>query len=206
MRPIYVIGITGKMTSGKSTVCSYLKEFIGETAVLDVDSLAKEIYRENPGVVERLKTCFGECILNPDGLVNYKNLGRIVFSSKDELEKLNRIMADEILKKIKEFLKKKAKFKCVIIDAAILFNNDIYKLCDVIIRVTAARQKRLKLLENKTGLPENEAILRLEGQHIKYIKKSVNFTIRNEGSKISLKKKVFELAEQIKPDIYAIKY
>lgn len=206
MRPIYVIGITGKMASGKSTVCSYLKEFIGETAVLDVDSLAKEIYCENTGVVERLKTCFGECILSPDGLVDYKSLGRIVFSSKDELEKLNEIMADEILKKIKEFLKKNTKFKCVIIDAAILFNNDIYKLCDAIIRVTADKQKRLKLLKNKTGLSESEVILRIEGQHIKYIKKSVDFTIVNEGSKISLRKKIFELAEKIKPDIYAIKY
>ena len=166
MRPIYVIGITGKMASGKSTVCSYLKEFIRGAAALDVDSLAKEIYCENPGLVERLKTCFGECILSPDGLVDYKSLGRIVFSSKDDLEKLNNIMADEIFKKIEEFLKKNKELKCVIIDAAILFNNDIYKLCDVIIRVTADKRKRLKLLTNKAGLPESEAILRIEGQHI----------------------------------------
>ncbi len=146
------------MASGKSTVCSYLKEFIRETAVLDVDTLAKEIYCENPGLVERLKACFGECILGPDGSVDYKSLGRIVFSSKDDLEKLNSIMADEILKKIKEFIKKNTEIKCVIIDAAILFNNGIYKLCDLIIWVTADKRKRLKLLKGKTGLTESEAI------------------------------------------------
>ncbi len=206
MRPVYIIGIAGKMASGKSTVCSYLKEFIGETIVLDVDSLAKEIYCENTALVESLKGCFGECVLGADGLVDYKSLGRIVFSSKAELEKLNNIMADEILKKIKEFLKKNKDARCVIIDAAILFNNDIHKLCDSIIRVTADKRIRLKLLKNKTGLTESEAILRLEGQHIKYIKKSVNFTIRNNGSKDSLRERIFELAEKIKPDIYAIKY
>jgi dephospho-CoA kinase len=206
VRPIYIIGIAGKMASGKSTVCSYLKEFIPETVVLNVDSLAKEIYCENPGLVERLKACFGECILSPDGYVDYKNLGRIVFSSKDDLEKLNNIMADEIIKKIQEFLKKNIGVKCVIIDAAILFNIGINKLCDLIIWVTADKRKRLKLLKNKTGMPKSEAIMRIEGQHIKYIKKLVDFTIRNNGSKISLEKKIFELAEKIKPDIYASKY
>ncbi len=48
--------------------------------------------------------------------------------------------------------------------------------------------------------------LRIEGQHIKYIKKFVDFSIRNDGSMISLRKKVFELAEKIKPDIYAFKH
>jgi dephospho-CoA kinase len=206
VRPIYIIGIAGKMASGKSTVCTYLKEFIGETAVLDVDSLAKEIYCENPALVERLKVCFGECILSPDGVVDHKSLGRMVFSSKDNLDKLNDIMAGEILKKIKEFLKNNIDIKCVIIDAAILFNNDIYKLCDLIIWVTAGKLKRLKLLENKTGMPESEVIMRIEGQHIKYIKKLVDFAIRNSGSKDSLRKRVFELAEKIKPDIYAFKY
>jgi dephospho-CoA kinase len=206
VRPIYIIGIAGKMASGKSTVCSYLKEFIPETAVLDVDSMAKEIYCENPVLVERLKACFGKGIINPEGLVDYKSLGRIVFSSKDDLEKLNNIMADEILIKIQEFLKKNMEIKCVVIDAAILFNIGIHKLCDLIIWVTADKRKRLKLLKNKTRMPESEAILRIEGQHIKYIKESVDFTIRNDGSKISLRKKILELAEKIKPDIYAFKY
>jgi dephospho-CoA kinase len=206
VRPIYIIGIAGKTASGKSTVCSYLKEFIPEAVVLDVDALAKEIYCENPGLVKRLKACFGECILNPDGLVDYKSLGRVVFSSKNDLEKLNGIMAGEIIKKIEEFLKKNMEIKCVIIDAAILFNIGIYKLCDFIIWVTSGKRKRLKLLKNKTGMPESEAILRIEGQHIKYIKKSVDFIINNDGSKTSLEKKIFELAEKIKPDIYAIKY
>jgi dephospho-CoA kinase len=201
VRPIYIIGIAGKMASGKSTVCAYLKEFIGETVVLDVDSLAKEIYCENPALVERLKTCFGECILNPDGLIDHKSLGRIVFSSKDDLKKLNTLMAGEILKKIKEYIQINIKIKCIIIDAAILFNNDIYKLCDLIIWVTADKRKRLKLLKNKNGMPENEAILRIEGQHIKYIKKLVDFTIRNNGSKDILRKRIFELTEKIKPNI-----
>jgi dephospho-CoA kinase len=206
VRPIYIIGIAGKMASGKSTVCSYLKEFIPETAVLDVDSMAKEIYCENPVLVERLKACFGKGIISPEGLVDYKSLGRIVFSSKDDLEKLNNIMSDEIVIKIQEFLKKNTEIQCVVIDAAILFNIGIHKLCDLVIWVTAEKRKRLKLLKNKNGMPESEAILRIEGQHIKYIKKSVDFTIKNDGSKISLRKKILELAEKIKPDIYAFKY
>jgi len=206
VRPIYIIGIAGKMASGKSTVCSYLKEYIRESALLDVDALAKEIYRENPELVERLNACFGGCILNPEGQVDYKSLGKIIFSSKESLGKLNNMMAAEIEKKIKAFIKKNRDLSCIIIDAAILFNTGIYKLCDLILWVTADKRKRLKLLKNKTGMSESEAILRIEGQYIKYKKPLVDFQIRNSGSKDKLKEKISELAEKIKPDIYGFKY
>lgn len=194
------------MASGKSTVCAYLNEFIHDSIVLDVDSLAKEIYCENPGLVEKLCGCFGECILNPEGSVDFKSLGSIVFSSKNDLEKLNSIMAAEISKKVEEYLKKNHGHSCILIDAAILFNTDMYKFCDLIIWVSTDKQKRLIVLKNKAGLSESEAVLRIEGQRIKYKRTLVDHLIRNDGSKESLKKKIFELAEKIKPDIYGFKY
>jgi dephospho-CoA kinase len=55
-------------------------------------------------------------------------------------------------------------------------------------------------------MSESEAILRIEGQYIKYKKPLVDFQIRNSGSKDKLKEKISELAEKIKPDIYGFKY
>ncbi len=194
-----VLGITGKIASGKSTVSRYIKKQIGDTLFIDVDKVAKDIYCENPNVRPELVQCFGENVCSFNGAVNYEFLAGKVFSSKRELTKLNNLMFPLIEQEIKKIIRANRDKRCIIIDAAILFGSNLYKLCDYIIRVKSGVEKRKNFLKLKNKHFSDEDIkLRLEGQHIKIIKKLVNFEICNNGSLEELCNRVNTIISEIK--------
>ena len=104
-----------------------------------------------------------------------------------------------IEQEIQKILKANRDKKCIIIDAAILFGSNLYKLCDCIIRVKAGQEKRNDFMKSKNKHFSDEDIhLRLEGQHIKIIKKLVNFEICNNGSLEDLYNEVNTIIPEIK--------
>lgn len=199
MDKIIVLGITGKTASGKSTIGKYIKKQIGNTLFIDVDKVAKDIYCKNQNVRLELMECFGENVCSFDGAVNYKLLAEKVFSSKKELARLNNLMFGLIEREIQKIIKANRDKRCIIIDAAILFGSNLYKLCDCIIWVKAGQERRNDFLKLKNKHFSDEDIkLRLEGQHIKIIKKLVNFEIYNNGSLEDLYNQVNTIIPEIK--------
>lgn len=199
MDKIIVLGITGKTASGKSTIGKYIKKQIGDTLFIDVDKVAKDIYCKNQNVRLELVECFGENVCSFDGAVNYKLLAEKVFSSKKELARLNNLMFGLIEQEIQKIIKANRDKRCIIIDAAILFGSNLYKLCDCIIWVKAGIERRNDFLKLKNKHFADEDIhLRLEGQHIKIIKKLVNFEIYNNGSLEDLYNQVNTIIPEIK--------
>ncbi len=199
MDKIIVVGITGKTASGKSTIGKYIKKQIGNTLFIDVDKVAKDIYCKNQNVRLELVECFGENVCSFDGAVNYKLLAEKVFSSKKELARLNNLMFPLIEQEIQKIIKANRDKRCIIIDAAILFGSNLYKLCDCIIWVKAGIERRNDFLKLKNKHFSDEDIkLRLEGQHIKIIKKLVNFEIYNNGSLEDLYNQVNTIIPEIK--------
>ena len=199
MDKIIVLGITGKTASGKSTIGKYIKKQIGDTLFIDVDKVAKDIYCKNQNVRLELVECFGENVCSFDGAVNYKLLAEKVFSSKKELARLNNLMFALIEQEIQKIIKANRDKRCIIIDAAILFGSNLYKLCDCIIWVKAGIERRNDFLKLKNKHFSDEDIhLRLEGQHIKIIKKLVNFEIYNNGSLEDLYNQVNTIIPEIK--------
>lgn len=199
MDKIIVLGITGKTASGKSTIGKYIKKQIGNTLFIDVDKVAKDIYCKNQNVRLELVECFGENVCSFDGAVNYKLLAEKVFSSKKELTRLNNLMFPLIEQEIQKIIKANRDKRCIIIDAAILFGSNLYKLCDCVIWVKAGIERRNDFLKLKNKHFSDEDIkLRLEGQHIKIIKKLVNFEICNNGSLEDLNNQVNTIIPEIK--------
>ena len=194
-----VLGITGKTASGKSTIGKYIKKQIRGTLYIDVDKVAKDIYCKNQSIGLDLVNCFGENVCSFDGAVNYEVLAEKVFSSRKELARLNNLMFGLIEQEIQKILKANRDKKCIIIDAAILFGSNLYRLCDFIIRVKASIQKRNDFMKSKNKHFSDEDIkLRLEGQHIKIIKKLVNFEICNNDSVEDLYKQADAIITKIK--------
>ncbi|MBE3114275.1 MAG: dephospho-CoA kinase [Actinobacteria bacterium] len=191
-----VLGISGRIASGKSTVSRYIKKIKKNTLILDVDKVAKNIYSKNPVILNELRKIFGDEVFNSDGDLIYKSLAEKVFSSKTELEKLNRLMFPLIRSEVKNILNENRDKNYIIIEAAILFDCKLDLMCDYIILVDTSDERRKIFLKNKNFL-DDDIELRIEGQHIKINRKKVNFIINNNNSKESLLKKVEKILKNI---------
>jgi len=195
---IFIIGLVGKIASGKSTVSKYLKRKLRNSLVLDVDKIAKGIYSNDGEVLKNLENCFGSSIFSPVGKVDFNVLAKRVFSSSIELEKLNKIMFPKVRREVRKIINNSFGKNYIIIDAAVLFDSRLDLLCDYIILVKADKSLRKKLLKNKgTEISDKDIDLRLDGQRIKINKNLVNFTVINNSSKADLYKKVEDILEKI---------
>ncbi len=144
---ISIIGITGRISSGKSTVADFFKRCRSNILVLDIDVTAKGLYEKYPEIKSELKSVFGECIFGCKNDILFDRLSEIVFFKQSELKKLNRIMFPRIRKEVRGLLRSAADFDYIIIDAAILFGAKLDLLCDYIIFVDSSEEKRKLLLK-----------------------------------------------------------
>ena len=193
---ISIIGITGRISSGKSTVAHSFKNSGSSVLVLDVDSIAKELYEKYPEIKVELDNVFGEDIFNGNNDILFNRLAKIVFSDQKELKKLNRIMFPHIRLEVKRLLRAKEKYDHIIIDAAVLFGAKLDLLCEYIIFVDSSVEKRRVLSKNK-NLSDNDIELKIKGQYIELNNSRIDYTIINDEDK----KKLYGRAGKILRDI-----
>jgi len=183
-----LIGLTGSIASGKSTVVQYLRQT--GFSVIDADKLGHKVLEPgNPGynkVVEK----FGNKILNPDSTLNRPVLGRIVFGDPEKLKQLNEISHPIIEDMIqKEFIKLASVSigGVVFLEAALLIEANWHKVCQVIWVVTLEPAVAINRLQERDGLSQTEAKSRFETQlapeeRLTY----ADVVLQNEGSKEDL--------------------
>ncbi len=135
-----VIGLTGGIGSGKTTVATIFKEFGIPIYIADLE--AKKIM-QYPEVIEDIKLKFGDSIFD-EGVLNRSKLASIVFNNREKLDVLNKIIHPQVKNDFEIWLKKNEKFQYVIYEAAILFESGRYKECDYIITVTAPVEVRIQ--------------------------------------------------------------
>jgi dephospho-CoA kinase len=194
-----VIGLTGGIASGKSTVSRYLKE-LGEK-VIDADIVARKIVEKGKPALEEIVDFFGEKVLNKDGTLNRKYLGSIVFSDPEKLEILNRIthrrIIDEIKKKI-EYYKQLDKYEVVFLDAPLLIEMKMNDMVDEIWLVTVDERTQIERLMLRDNLSFNEAINRINSQMpLKQKEKYADVIIDNSKGLKELKDQIICLWSQI---------
>lgn len=117
----YVIGLIGGIASGKSVMSARLEVFGAK--IIDCDKLAHNLYEPSEPCYQRLVSAFGTEIILPDGKVNRKRLGEIVFSDPNKLEQLNGIIWPallELTRKIIRQLHEAGDCKVVFLEAAVL--------------------------------------------------------------------------------------
>ena len=183
-----LIGLTGGIASGKSTVIQYLR-YQGYP-VIDADKLGHKVLEpENPGYRKVLEI-FGEGILNKDKTVNRLILGGIVFSDPSKLKSLNEIshpiIAEMVQKEFKSIVSNDSK-RIVFLEAALLIEANWYNMCHHIWVVTLETVEAIRRLQKRDGFSESEARSRLESQiTAKERLAYADVILRNDGSRKDL--------------------
>lgn len=173
-----IIGITGASGSGKS-IASECFEKIGYK-IVDLDKITHEIYKTDKECVNEIKQAFGDEIIDENGDIIRKKLGEIVFCDKEKLNILNRIVHKYILKKA---LKEIKEVPDVIVDAPLLFESGLDKVCDITLGIISQRDKNAKRIQVRDNISIELAKSRLDKQYDdSFFKAKCSFCIENNGS------------------------
>ena len=143
-----IIGLTGGIGSGKTTIANYFRA--AGIPVYIADDEARKIM-ESPEIIAEIKNVFGNTIFENDILIRSK-LAEIVFDNPEKLQKLNAIIHPAVKKHFSQWILNYKSAPFVIYEAAILFESGSYKNCDFIITVTAPVESRIErvVLRDKT--------------------------------------------------------
>lgn len=186
-----VIGLTGGIGSGKSTVSQYLSKL--GASIVDADKIGHEIYQPNTAVWQQLIETFGKRILAMDNTVDRKKLGEIVFSNPELLKKLDDLVLPAMFQIAKEKIEsaRDQGVKVVILDAPTLFEAKWDSLVEEVWVVVADETIVIKRAMARTGLPEDQIRSRINAQmsNEERIKRS-NVVIQNNGTLKELQEKV----------------
>jgi len=172
-----IVGLTGGMGSGKTTVANYFKDL--GAPVYIADDVGKILMNTDPQVKADILSLFGELAYSNETL-NRKYIASQVFNSSEKLKKLNNIVHPAVAEDFQQW-KSEQDVNYVIYEAAILFEAGGYKNCDLIVLVTAPKAERIKRLQfrDKSTIEEIEARIQHQWSDEKKRKLS-NFEIINK--------------------------
>lgn len=157
----YIIGLTGNIATGKSSVLRML-ERLGAKAI-DADALAHQVMEPQTPVWLAIVEAFGEGILQPDGRIDRKRLGGIVFSDPAALKRLERMVHPAVIARTMEMIQQ-ATQPIVAIEAIKLIEAGMHHQCHSLWVVTCTPQQQLERLMKSRDLSEEEAKLYIAAQ------------------------------------------
>ena len=193
----YVIGLTGNIATGKSVVRRMLEHLGAYT--IDADALAHRVISKGaPGYQPVLDT-FGKWLLDREGQIDRKKLGRLVFADPEALSQLEGIIHPYVGQAI-DLLVRRASQKVVVIEAIKLLESNLRAKCDTLWVADAPQEVQVERLMRKRGMSRDEALQRVQMQAAQKIKlEAADTIITNHGSYDDLWKQVSQAWQKIFP-------
>jgi dephospho-CoA kinase len=191
-----LVGLTGGIASGKSTVSAMLAERGAQ--IIDADHIARQIVMPGTRAWCRIRDHFGPGVLHPDGQIDRQALADIVFADKAKLTVLNEITHPEIFARIADRLEAHHDQDVVVVlDAALLIEAGLAEGVDVVIVTHSPREIQVERLAAK-GLAERDAASRIAAQlEPEQRLARADIVIDNSGSLEALGRRVDEVWEQL---------
>ncbi|MDW0110374.1 dephospho-CoA kinase [Sporosarcina aquimarina] len=178
-----IIGLTGSIASGKSTVAKMLKE--RNLPVVDADQIARLVVKPGTPVLKSIEEVFGPEALKEDGTMDRAAVGKMIFEDSAKREKLNAIIHPAIRKEL--VAQKEAHLaagaKTVVLDIPLLFENKLHDYVEKILVVSVTPEVQKDRLMNRNQLSEQEAVTRIDSQlPIAVKEKGADAVIFNNGT------------------------
>ena len=195
------VGLTGSIGCGKSSLSNILKKY--DIPIIDADIKGREIY-ENKELLRDIEKNFGSSVINKDGTLNRKNLGKIVFNDDYKLEKLNSLTHPVIQNMIKDDLNKYEKFgkKIAVVDAALLIEAGFMNMLDTLVVITCSEEVQLQRVVLRDNCSEEDAMGRIKSQMPQDEKvKYAEFVVDNSGTIEHLEKEAEKLIKSLEAKI-----
>jgi dephospho-CoA kinase len=159
---VYLVGLTGGIAAGKSTVA---KHWVSGGAIeIDADVLAREVIAQGTPGEQQVIEAFGTGVLDSTGALDRKALGNIVFNSKPELEKLEAIVHPLVRARTQELLKAAPTDAIVVYTVPLLVEANVDLGFDTVVTVEAPEEERINRLVESRGYSIQEAKVRIANQ------------------------------------------
>lgn len=188
---VIIVGLTGGIASGKSTVAGIFREL--GAYLIDFDVLAREVVRPHLKAWKGIVEYFGTEVLNEDLTLNRQRLAEIVFDDAVKLEKLNEIVHPVVFEEGKNRLEEIRKIDpgaLVVMDIPLLLETGCQTLVDKVVLVSASEENQIRRLIDR-GLTPGEAEKRIRAQMPSAEKiKRADFVIQNDGSLAETRRQV----------------
>ena len=197
-----IVGLTGGISSGKSTVSSYLKQL--KIPVIDADEVARKVVEPNSQGAREIRKAFGSDVFEEDGSLNRQKLGALIFSNTENRQKLDDLLQPlikiMILDEIEEYRQKGENM--IVLDLPLLFEKQYEELCEEIIVVYVPRELQLERLMKRNQYTKQEALSRIDSQlSIEEKRKRATVLLDNQGTIQQLYQQVEQWLVETKNDI-----
>jgi dephospho-CoA kinase len=157
-----IIGLTGGIATGKSEAAKIFKQ--SGCYIIDADKISKQLTSKGSDVLKKIEESFGAGILTSKKTLNRKKLANLIFNDKGAKLQLERILHVYIIKKINEIAAKKYKNADIIIDAPLLFEVGLDRICEKVIVIYAKHSLQIKRFMKRDRLSKEEAEKRIAVQ------------------------------------------
>lgn len=161
---MHIIGLTGGIASGKSTVSKILQDL--GAYIIDADKIARRIVEPGQPALSEIQAAFGSDILLADGTLDRKSLGEIIFNNPTARQRLNTITHARIKLAVDEAVEKAAAagYNIVVLDVPLLLEVGWQHLADTVWVVYINRETQIARLMERDGLTGTEAMSRIQSQ------------------------------------------
>lgn len=194
-----IVGVTGGIGSGKSTLCNMLAQC--DAFIINADEIGKDLVDKNTDIQNNIKNTFGSDFFDSKGSLKRRELGRMVFSNPDALDRLNHIIREPLIHEIEnriESASQSPQNPIIIVDIAILFEAELSSLFDHIVVVTAPTKLRADRLCQSRDWTRKETHDRIDAQLPEEEKVGQAHTvIENNGSIEHLKQEAKNLYDKL---------
>lgn len=194
-----VLGLTGGIATGKSTVSRVFEEY--HIPIISADEVARQVVEPGSVALNEIQAQFGQVYVNDDGTLNRQLLGTLVFGNSQKLDLLNQIIQPKIRAEIQRQVAtlKQSKPKLIVLEIPLLFEQHGNQLVDITMVVKVARQVQLDRLMARNQLSQHEALNRIHSQMSLAEKiKRADVVIDNAGTVEQTREQVVKWLENYK--------